>query len=108
MIRYTKGGNRLISDIIGSENSCDLQAGGVRPVWVEVNIPPSAKPGVYKGKIVVSAESGSPVSVPVVLEVAPESLPAPANCRFTWTFGSIRRPWRAGMMWNRGPRNISR
>lgn len=79
MIRYTKGGNRLISDIIGSENSCDLQAGGVRPVWVEVNIPPSAKPGVYKGKIVVSAESGSPVSVPVVLEVAPESLPAPAN-----------------------------
>ncbi|WP_290565238.1 glycoside hydrolase domain-containing protein [Akkermansia sp.] len=79
MIRYTKGGNRLISDIIGSENTCDLQAGGVRPVWVEVNIPPSAKPGVYKGKIVVSAESGSPVSVPVVLEVAPESLPAPAN-----------------------------
>lgn len=79
MIRYTKGGNRLISDIIGSENSCDLQAGGVRPVWVEVNIPPSAKPGVYKGKVVVSAENGSPVSVPVVLEVAPEFLPAPAN-----------------------------
>ena len=79
MIRYTRGGNRLISDIIGSENSCDLQAGGVRPVWVEVNIPPSAKPGVYKGKVVVSAESGSPVSVPVILEVAPESLPAPAH-----------------------------
>lgn len=79
MIRYTRGGNRLISDIIGSENSCDLQAGDVRPVWVEVNIPPSAKPGVYKGKVVVSAESGSPVSVPVILEVAPESLPAPAH-----------------------------
>lgn len=51
----------------------------MRPVWVEVNIPPSAKPGVYKGKVVVSAESGSPVSVPVILEVAPESLPAPAH-----------------------------
>lgn len=79
MIRYTKGGNRIISDIIGSENGCDLQAGGVRPVWVEVNIPPSAKPGVYKGKVVVSAESGSPVSIPVILEVAPEFLPAPSN-----------------------------
>ena len=46
---------------------------------MEVNIPPSAKPGVYKGKVVVSAESGSPVSVPVTLEVAPEFLPAPSN-----------------------------
>lgn len=60
MIRYTRGGNRLISDIIGSENSCDLQAGGVRPVWVEVNIPPSAKPGVYKGKVVVLQKAALP------------------------------------------------
>lgn len=50
MIRYTRGGNRLISDIIGSENSCDLQAGGVRPVWVEVNIPRLPNPACTKEK----------------------------------------------------------
>ncbi len=50
MIRYTRGGNRLISDIIGSENSCDLQAGGVRPVWVDVNIPRLPNPACTKEK----------------------------------------------------------
>lgn len=79
MIRYTKGGNKLIADIIGRENNCDLQAGGVRPVWLEVNIPSSAKPGVYKGKVKVSSENSSPINVPIVLEVEPETLPSPAN-----------------------------
>lgn len=79
MVRYTRGANKLIADVIGRENSCDLQAGGVRPAWVEINIPASAKPGMYKGKIAVSAENSSPVNIPVTLEVGPDLLPPPSG-----------------------------
>lgn len=79
MVRYTRAGGALVADVIGRENRCDLQAGTVRPVWVEINIPPSAKPGVYKGKINITSGSGQTASVPVVLDVEPELLPAPSN-----------------------------
>lgn len=79
MVRYTRGGGNILADIIGKEDRCDLPGGLVRPIWAEINIPPSANPGVYKGKVVISAENSSPVNIPVMLEVAPDLLPSPSN-----------------------------
>lgn len=79
MVRYTRGGGKILADVIGKEDRCDLPGGLVRPIWAEINIPASARPGVYKGKVVISAENSSPVSIPVTLEVAPELLPPPSN-----------------------------
>lgn len=79
MVRYTKGGDRILADIIDREDRCDLPGGLVRPIWAEINIPASARPGVYKGKVAISSENGSPVNIPVMLEVAPELLPPPSN-----------------------------
>lgn len=81
MVRYTKAGNRPVADVIGTEKRCDLQAGIVRPAWVEINIPAAARPGIYKGNITVTSENSPAVNVPVTLEVAPELLPAPASWR---------------------------
>lgn len=79
MVRYTRGKDRILADVIGREDRCDLPSGLVRPIWAEVNIPASARPGVYKGKVVVSAENSSPVNIPVTLAVAPDLLPPPSS-----------------------------
>ena len=79
LVRYTRAAGKPVADIIGKEKRCDLPAGGIRPVWVEINIPAAARPGVYQGKVAVSSENSPVVTVPVRLEVAPELLPAPAG-----------------------------
>lgn len=79
MVRYTGSGNKTVADVIGNESSCDLPAGNVRPVWVEVNIPSSAKPGVYKGEAIISADIGNAIRIPIILETEPELLPKPSR-----------------------------
>lgn len=79
MVRYTGSDNKPIADVIGKESSCDLPVGCVRPLWAEVNIPASAKPGLYKGEAVISSETGDVVRIPIILEAEPEILPKPSQ-----------------------------
>lgn len=79
MVRYTGSGNKPIADVIGKENSCDLPVGCVRPIWAEVNIPATAKPGVYRGEAVISSENGDEVCLPIILEAEAEILPKPSD-----------------------------
>jgi len=51
------------------------QGASVVPVWVTVNVPKSAKAGLYKGTVTVAATGEKPVTVPVELTVADWSLP---------------------------------
>ena len=47
----------------------DLAEGGNQPIWVEISIPRSAKPGSYSGEIVVTAEGGQRATLPYRLRV---------------------------------------
>ena len=53
--------------------------GAVLPIWVTVHVPAAAKPGVYEGKVRVSADGLAPVDVPVRLAVHDWPLPSPRD-----------------------------
>lgn len=56
------------------------QAGGaVLPVWVTVRVPRDAKPGHYKGSLLISAEDARPTLVPIELRVSDWTLPEPTD-----------------------------
>ena len=79
MVRYTKGAGKVLADVIGTESMCDNPAGVLRPVWVQVDIPRDAAPGLYKGTVSVAADGCPAVACAVELEVLPNTLPAPRD-----------------------------
>ena len=76
-IRFTRTGKTATADIIGTETRGELAGGTIRPIWVGIDVPQQAKPGTYKGSIVVEAEGVPAVSVPVSIDVLPYTLPSP-------------------------------
>ncbi len=76
MVRYTKGAGQLHADIIGTEDTCSLPDGGVRPVWISIDIPAKAKPGVYRGALTVTSLTAKAADIPVTLTVDADTLPA--------------------------------
>ncbi len=55
--------------------AADPKYGAVQPVWVTVNVPRSAKPGKYAGKLKISTGGATAKEVPVEIEVADWTLP---------------------------------
>ena len=53
----------------------DLAEGENLPVWVDVYVPARARPGVYTGKLVVTADQQAAVELPVSLKVWNFTLP---------------------------------
>jgi hypothetical protein len=60
----------------------DLPAKTIRPVWVQIDVPASAAPGIYSGTLRIEAEGGIHYDLPMKLEVLDVILPPPAQ----WTF----------------------
>lgn len=48
---------------------CEVKAGQNQPFWIDVFVPKDAAPGVYTGKVTVTAEGIAPSEVPVKLKV---------------------------------------
>ena len=46
-------------DPILTDTAFSIQAGEVQPLWVSIPVDKSAKPGLYKGSVVISGKSGS-------------------------------------------------
>jgi hypothetical protein len=57
--------------------------GAVTSVWVTIDVPSGAKPGVYEGRVTLEAMGEKPVDVPVRLEVVDWLLPDPDDY-MTW------------------------
>lgn len=53
----------------------DAEAGQNLPLWITVHVPRTARPGVYRGRIELSAEGGWQASVPLRLRVYSFSIP---------------------------------
>lgn len=77
LIRYTKAHNVPTADIIGSEQRCNNPADVSRGIWIQVDIPQNAEPGVYQGFANINALGCAEIRQKVVLFVSEEILPTP-------------------------------
>ncbi len=56
-----------------------LLPGEFKQLWLTVQIPPEAKPGLYRGEIVVSGDDPLRVLIPLLVRVLPFELPLPRS-----------------------------
>lgn len=77
LIRYTVAHGTPTADIIGGETTCDNPAGVIRGIWVQIDVPQNAEPGIYQGQVIVSAEGCAETRQTIRLNVSEETLPTP-------------------------------
>jgi hypothetical protein len=68
-------------DHLATEWPARIPAHASQPVWITCRIPTGAAPGTYRGQIAVSAAGKAEVRLPVEIEVAAWTLPAPREFR---------------------------
>lgn len=73
---------KAVPDILYTSNPINIEANKVQPVWVEFNIPKDAKPGIYTGKIIVSAEGLDNLEFNYSLEVIDIIMPNSTEYEF--------------------------
>jgi len=72
----------LTADMIDIISSTDLEACTCQPIWVTVNVPADATPGIYRGKLIVKSGNSPKMTLPVELEVIDRILPGPRDWKF--------------------------
>ena len=77
LIRYTVAHGTPTADIIGGETTCDNPADVNRGIWLQIDVPQNAEPGIYQGQVIVSAEGCAETRQTIRLNVSEETLPAP-------------------------------
>lgn len=77
LIRYTVAHGTPTADIIGGETTCDNPAGVNRGIWLQIDVPQNAEPGIYQGQVIVSAEGCAETRQTIRLHVSEETLPSP-------------------------------
>ncbi len=81
-VRYVLADGELVPDILDHEERLDLAGQTVRPVWISVDIPKDADPGLYTSVLTVSSAGNPPIDLPFQVEVLPLTLPPPSE----WSF----------------------
>lgn len=81
-VRYVLADGKLVPDVLDTARRLDLGYQTVRPVWLTVEVPADAKPGLYAGSLLVRAQGLEPLTLPFTLEVLPAVLPPAAQ----WTY----------------------
>jgi hypothetical protein len=72
----------LAADILENNQTFNLEAKTLRPVWLTVDVPPETVPGSYKGVIKVSYKGGADKELPLNLDVLDLTLPSPEKWKF--------------------------
>ncbi len=72
----------LSADPLDTVSCFNLEKKSVRPLWVSINIPGDAKPGVYTSRLRISACNAKSVSFDFQVEVLPQVLPPPSEWKF--------------------------
>ena len=72
----------LVPDLIDTLKVFNMDPRTTRPVWVTVNIPQDAEPGLYKSEITVSAKGCGKVKMPLEIEVIDQVLPTYEDWKF--------------------------
>jgi Glycoside hydrolase 123, catalytic domain/Glycoside hydrolase 123 N-terminal domain/F5/8 type C domain len=81
-VRYVLADTELVADVLDDATRLTLPAQTARPIWVSIDTPANAKPGLYRGEVVVRAAGGVRLTFDVELEVLPLTLPEPE----AWSF----------------------
>jgi len=85
---YTNG--YLMPDRFEAFNRFDLPGKSARPVWVSINVPPGAAPGIYKGVIEAMSEKNSePLNL--TIKVQDRTLPPPSQ--WSYRLDLWQNPW---------------
>lgn len=85
---YTKG--FLMPDRFESFDRFDLPGKSARPVWVSINIPQNAEPGVYKTVIDVMSEEGHQ---PLAIEIKVQDKTLPPPSQWSYRLDLWQNPW---------------
>ncbi len=72
----------LLPDLLDPMPRMDLEARTTRPLWISVDVPRDAEPGLYSGELKVECLGGSAASLHLKLEVQGAVLPVPAEWKF--------------------------
>ena len=78
-------------DVLETDSQRDLAGGTAQPVWLSIDVPADADPGLYQGQLSVSSPGNDRLEFPLRLEVLANTLPAPED----WTFhlDLWQNPW---------------
>jgi hypothetical protein len=83
--------------LIRAGNQVHTKAGKCQRFWLTIRIDDNVLPGVYKGKITISPESGSETSLPLEVTVMPISLEDIPGIDYfmlmTYEFTELAMPW---------------
>jgi hypothetical protein len=71
-------GKTYLFDHLRSAAGTNVAANACQPVWLSFRIPADAPPGIYRGKVTVTAQGMDPVDVPVEAEIVGWRVPDPA------------------------------
>lgn len=78
---FTAGHEGIYADILESAPQIPVPAYSSRPIWLTVNVPHKAAPGVYSGEVVVTGD-GVNQKIPYSIEVKKIMLPPPSKWKF--------------------------
>lgn len=80
---FQKGGPQILAaDMLDSLARYDMASKTTRPVWVTVEVPKNAKPGVYSSSVRISHKGSGTIALPLELTVVDHTLPAPEKWNF--------------------------
>lgn len=72
----------LSADVLDNVDCFNIPANSTRPLWVSVNVPQDAQPGVYTSTVQLYANGKKGDKFSFQLEVLPQTLPEPSDWKF--------------------------
>jgi hypothetical protein len=72
----------LLPDLLDPLPRMDLEARTTRPIWISIDVPRDAEPGLYSGEVKVTSQGANTIPMRLNLEVQAAVLPVSADWRF--------------------------
>ena len=76
------GAPDIVGDPLMDVPSVDVPSYRAQPIWFTLEIPKSAAPDTYRGKLVIHTDQYQDVDISLVINVLHHTLPSPENYRF--------------------------
>ena len=103
LLLYTKAHGVPTADIISRDTSCNNPNGVMRGVWLQIDVPQNAAPGLYTGLLSISAEGCGTVQQEITLEVEAANLPEPKDWKIhldLWQHPQALARWHDVELWS--------
>ncbi len=104
-VKFTKAKGIPTADIISNNGTERITnpTGVNRTIWVSIDIPATAKAGLYKGQVFVEAQGQERQIIPVELDVQAQTLPAPKDWKIhldLWQHAESIARWHDVELWS--------